>query len=132
MVLRGAQTNLTEEKIVHPSNNLDATNEELDRYKNLVKDLETRLSDCTSKNQEYEQKITANKELENSLKEKLEELEKLRKDQEDLLELLTDQDSKITLYKDKLEALGVKVQSIKIVKNYCHELFYYNLFPPLG
>ncbi|KOC65899.1 General vesicular transport factor p115 [Habropoda laboriosa] len=49
--------------------------------------------------------------LERKLKEKSGELEKLKKDQENLLELLTDQDSKIILYKEKLAALGEKVET---------------------
>lgn len=43
------------------------------------------------------------------LEEKESELEKLKKDQEDLLELLTDQDVKLNEFKERLKALGEKV-----------------------
>lgn len=137
MVLRAAQTNLSEEKPVSPDSNSDATNEELDRYRNTIKQLESRLAECIMKNEEYERNsIAAAKtaEVEAILKEKVEELEKLRKDQEDLLELLTDQDSKIMLYKEKLEVLGAKVvdskkylisykKSLYILENLFHQRY---------
>ncbi|XP_043276188.1 general vesicular transport factor p115 [Venturia canescens] len=110
LVLRAAQTNLSAEK---PAvvNNVDATSEELEKLRNTVKDLENRLAASELKNQEHERKTSDSAELKNQLQEKVEELERLRKDQEDLLELMADQDSKITIYKEKLEALGVKVES---------------------
>ena len=114
LVLRAAQTNFSNGKeLISPSNNVHATNEELEKYKAKVKDLESRLSGYVLKLEEYEKKsIDQNGiELETALKQKTEELEKLRKDQEDLLELLTDQDNKITMYKEKLVALGEKVDS---------------------
>lgn len=114
LVLRAAQTNFSNGKeSTSPSNNLDATNEELEKYKAKVRDLESRLSSYVLKLEEYEKKSISQNgtELETALKQKTEELEKLRKDQEDLLELLTDQDNKITLYKEKLVALGEKVDS---------------------
>lgn len=137
MVLRAAQTNLSEEKPVSSDSNSDATNEELDRYRNTIKQLESRLAECIMKNEEYERNsIAAAKtaEVEAILKEKVEELEKLRKDQEDLLELLTDQDSKIMLYKEKLEVLGAKVvdskkylisykKSLYILENLFHQRY---------
>lgn len=112
LVLRAAQTNLSEPKeSIPPVNNIDSTNLELEKYRNTVKDLESRLAECTLKLQEQDRKErnSNNTEYERILKEKTIELEKLRKDQEDLLELLTDQDSKLMQYKEKLLALGEKV-----------------------
>lgn len=112
LVLRAAQTNLSEAKdVLPPTNNIDSTNLELEKYKDTVRDLESRLAECTLNLQEQERKDrnSNNTEYEKLLKEKAAELEKLRKDQEDLLELLTDQDSKLTLYKERLVSLGEKV-----------------------
>ncbi|XP_012271153.1 general vesicular transport factor p115 [Orussus abietinus] len=113
LVLRAAQANLSDSKeVISSSNHIDSNNEELMKYKNTVKDLETRLAECTLKFQEYERKATIhNNDIERILKERTEELEKMKKDQEDLLELLTDQDNKIVFCKEKLAALGAKVDS---------------------
>ena len=110
LVLRAAQTDFSNGK-GSPSNHIEASSEELEKYKAKVRDLENRLSGYALKLDEYERKsINENgSELENTMKQKSEELEKLRKDQEDLLELLTDQDNKITMYKERLVALGEKV-----------------------
>lgn len=106
LVLRAAQTNtLLEES---ESNNV-ASNElctkEIEKNKTLVTELENRLKEYASMIKKYEN------DFEYKLKEKSEELEKLKKDQEDLLELLTEQDSKIILYKERLVALGEKIET---------------------
>nr|XP_034182659.1 general vesicular transport factor p115 isoform X2 [Osmia lignaria] len=114
LVLRAAQTNLLSEE--NDSNNI--TNEEecakeVEKYKHVITDLENRLDECTSMIKEYKRKVEEKNEtdLERKLREKSEELEKIKKDQEDLLELLTEQDSKIILYKERLIALGEKVET---------------------
>ena len=109
MVLRAAQTNIGDEKkTVTSSNNIDLE-KELQTYKTMVADLESRLAVYAQEHAENNEKKEP--ELEYQLKSKTEEFEKLKKDQEDLLELLTDQDSKITLYKERLIELGDKVRS---------------------
>ncbi|XP_024943329.1 general vesicular transport factor p115 isoform X2 [Cephus cinctus] len=115
LVLRAAQTNFSDEKqMMSTENHIDTTvREDLDKYKVIVKDLQQRLDDSIMKLKEYEHERSNQSKsmLESALKEKMDELEKLQKDQEDLLELLTDQESKIVSYKQKLIALGEKVES---------------------
>lgn len=109
LVLRAAQANIGDKKeTIDSSNNLDLE-KELQTYKMMVADLETRLTEYMHIIQQHNEKNKENSELEYQLKLKTDELEKLKKDQEDLLELLTDQDSKITLYKERLIELGDKV-----------------------
>ncbi|XP_043477147.1 general vesicular transport factor p115 [Leptopilina heterotoma] len=113
LVLRAAQTNFSNGKDPNVSlNQIETENEELEKYKAQVKELESRLS--TLKMSQEESKIVdpnqATK-LEEILRQRTLELEKLRKDQEDLLELLSDQDNKITMYKERLLSLGEKVES---------------------
>ncbi|OAD57049.1 hypothetical protein WN48_02849 [Eufriesea mexicana] len=102
LVLRAAQTNLLFEE--SESNNITANEgctKEAEKYKTVIIELENRLAEYALMVNSYEI----------DLKEKSEELEKLKKDQEDLLELLTEQDSKIILYKEKLIALGEKIDT---------------------
>ncbi|XP_046602584.1 general vesicular transport factor p115 isoform X1 [Neodiprion lecontei] len=116
LVLRAAQINLTEAKELVPSvDTIDLTNVELEKYKNTVRDLENRLAECTLNLQKQERTEcnSNNSEYEKLLKEKTLELEKMKKDQENLLELLTEQDSKLMQYKEKLVALGEKVNRIR-------------------
>lgn len=120
LVLRAAQTNLSAEKASVVVNSAEATNEELEKLRNTVKDLENRLAESELKNQENERKINNSAQLKIQLEEKVEELERLRKDQEDLLELMADQDSKIMLFKEKLEALGVKVWIEHILRTFVY------------
>jgi hypothetical protein len=112
LVLRAAQTNIghEKEKPIAPSNNPD-----LELYKTMIADLESRLAEYAHITQDCKEKDNDKEsELEHQLKSKIEELEKLRKDQEDLLELLTDQDNKIMLYKERLMELGNKVHVIEL------------------
>ncbi|XP_074106802.1 general vesicular transport factor p115 [Cotesia typhae] len=112
LVLRAAQTNLTDkDMLTNDSIKLDSS-EELQKSLHTIQNLESQLSEYKSlvlSLQEKESQVSL--ELENKLKESTEELEKLKKDQEDLLELLSDQDTKLMLYKEKLTALGEKVES---------------------
>lgn len=114
LVLRAAQTNLLSEE--NNSNNVangkDYT-KEVERYKNIITDLENRLAEYTTTIQEYKVKLERRNEtdFERKLKEKSEELEKIKNDQEGFLELLTEQDVKIMLYKERLIALGEKVET---------------------
>lgn len=112
LVLRAAQTNLADkDMLTNDSLKLDSS-EELQKSLHTIQDLESQLSEYKSlvlSLQEKESQVSL--ELENKLKESTEELEKLKKDQEDLLELLSDQDTKLMLYKEKLTALGEKVES---------------------
>ncbi|CAK9810574.1 General vesicular transport factor p115 [Anthophora plagiata] len=114
LVLRAAQTNLSSEET--EVNNVaisESCTKEAEKYKNVITELENRLVKYASIIQEYKRKLEEKDEtdLERKLKEKSGELEKLKKDQENLLELLTDQDSKIMLYKEKLAALGEKIET---------------------
>lgn len=114
LVLRAAQTNLCDGKEpILCANNSCSSKQELDRYKDLVTELEDRLAKHVLLIEEYKQKDNSKKEsaLEERLKQKTEELEKLEKDQEDLLQFVAYQDSKITFYKERLIALGEKVES---------------------
>lgn len=106
LVLRAAQTNLqSEETVTSNATSNDDCTKETEKYKAMITDLENRLSEYASMMKDYESNSNR------KLKEKSEELEKLKKDQEDLLELLTEQDSKIMLYREKLVALGEKVET---------------------
>lgn len=112
LVLRAAQTNFSNGKETNvSSNHIETENEELEKYKAQIKELENRLSEFTLKiNQDECKNNDSNQiKLEEIIKQRTADLEKLRKDQEDLLELLSDQDNKITLYKEKLLSLGEKV-----------------------
>ncbi|KAJ8683674.1 hypothetical protein QAD02_019466 [Eretmocerus hayati] len=112
-ILRAAQNNYSEEKSLANSNHVESSNEEIERFKSQVKDLENRLSESLILIKELQSKPAESKasELEKNLKEKHEEFLALKKDQEDLLELLADQDNKLSMYKEKLVALGEKVDS---------------------
>ncbi|CAL7948117.1 unnamed protein product [Xylocopa violacea] len=106
LVLRAAQTNLLSED--SEFNNLTISEnctKEVEKYKNMITELENRLAEYALMMKE---RVS---DFDRKLQEKSEELEKLKKDQEDLLELLTEQDSKIVLYKEKLIALGEKVET---------------------
>ncbi|XP_076386983.1 general vesicular transport factor p115 isoform X4 [Megachile rotundata] len=114
LVLRAAQTNLLSEEnnANNVANGKDYT-KEMERYKNIITDLENRLAECTTTINEYKLKVEERNEtdFERKLKEKSEELEKIKNDQEGFLELLTEQDVKIMLYKERLIALGEKVET---------------------
>lgn len=114
LVLRAAQTSIVPEET--ESNNVTTVNGgyvkvEAEKYQAVITELESRLSEYHSIINEYKRKLEESNETDivRKLKGKSEELEKLRKDQDDLLELLTEQESKISLYKEKLAALGEKV-----------------------
>ncbi|CAD6241191.1 GSCOCG00009212001-RA-CDS [Cotesia congregata] len=113
LVLRAAQTNLADkDTLPNHQIKIDDSSEELQKSRSKIQDLESQLSEYKSMVvalQEKESQVSI--ELEKKLKETSEELEKLKKDQEDLLELLSDQDTKLMLYKQKLTALGEKVES---------------------
>lgn len=113
LVLRAAQTNFSNGKDPNVSSNqIETENEELEKYKAQIRELESRLS--TLKINQEEGKIVDQNQatkFEEILRQRTSELEKLRKDQEDLLELLSDQDTKITMYKERLLSLGEKVKS---------------------
>lgn len=113
LVLRGAQTNIGDGKETVPSSNNTDLEKELQTYKTMIVDLESRLAEYSQIIEEHKEKSNrkSESELEYQLKLKTDELEKLKKDQEDLLELLTDQDTKITLYKERLIELGYKVRT---------------------
>ncbi|XP_034952412.1 general vesicular transport factor p115 [Chelonus insularis] len=112
LVLRAAQTNLNDNKEFLLTNHKDSsTDESIIEHQNIIKQLESRLNEYQIKLQEYESRESHRAQLENMLKEKSEELDQLKKDQEDLLMLLADQESKLVLYKEKLIALGEKVES---------------------
>ncbi|KAG7197748.1 hypothetical protein KM043_001572 [Ampulex compressa] len=113
LVLRAAQTNLSEDKDAGPCPNYADLAKDLERYKSLVADLENRVVEYDELMRQCKEKYREDYclELESALKEKSEELDKLKKDQEDLLELLADQDVKIILYKKRLAALGEKVET---------------------
>ncbi|XP_015429313.1 PREDICTED: general vesicular transport factor p115 [Dufourea novaeangliae] len=114
LVLRVAQTNMLSEgtESTDAVANVDSA-KELEKSRNVIKELENHLTEYASTIKDYKQRLEEKDEtgIEQKLKEKSEELEKLKKDQEDLFELLTDQDSKITLYKERLIALGEKVDT---------------------
>lgn len=115
-ILRAAQISYSEEKIPQTiSNNVASSNEELEKYKNQISDLEKRLSDSLTLIQELQSKTVNSKitiDLENRLKQQTKEFENLKKDQDDLLVLLTDQDNKLMMYKERLIALGEKVSKL--------------------
>lgn len=113
-ILRAAQIQYTEDKLPKStSNNIEPSNTDLEKYKNHISDLEKRLSDSLILIQELQsKKLDKTTDLENRLKEQTKEFEDLKKDQDDLLVLLTDQDNKLTMYKEKLIALGEKVSMI--------------------
>lgn len=114
-ILRAAQTSYSEEKpYVQNSFQIEPSNEELNRYKNKVMELEKQLSESSIyvkqlQSVSLDDKVTSD--LKKALEEKTLEFSKLKKDQEDLLELLTEQDNKLMIYKEKLIAHGEKVQS---------------------
>lgn len=113
MVLRAAQTSLPEgEKPISVLNNhLDSTNEELNKYRSQVKDLENRLSECLTMLDEYKGKESRQcQALQNQLKETTEKLSSLDKDQENLLLLLVHYDNKMKAYRERLVALGENVR----------------------
>lgn len=115
-ILRAAQISYSEDKIPQTiPNNVDSSNEELEKYKNHISDLEKRLSDSLNLIQELQSKTSDSKataDLANELKQQTKQFEDLKKDQEDLLVLLTDQDNKLIMYKERLTALGEKVSTL--------------------
>ncbi|XP_031844161.1 general vesicular transport factor p115 isoform X2 [Nomia melanderi] len=114
LVLRVAQTNMLSESVESADTVKNTDSAELEKCRNVISELENRLTEYASVIKEYERKFEERNEtahFECKLKEKSEELDKLKKDQEDLLELLTEQDSKIVLYKERLLALGEKVET---------------------
>ncbi|OXU21680.1 hypothetical protein TSAR_004043 [Trichomalopsis sarcophagae] len=114
-ILRAAQISYSEDKIPQTiPNNVASSNEELEKYKNQISGLEKRLSESLTLIQELQSKTVDSKtttDLENRLKQQTKEFENLKKDQDDLLVLLTDQDNKLIMYKERLIALGEKVDS---------------------
>ncbi|XP_057339346.1 general vesicular transport factor p115 [Microplitis mediator] len=122
IVLRAAQTNLNDEKDsltnhiikIEDSSATDVTNhdkQELIKCQNIIQQLQLQINEYKLKLQEQESSKEAIKKIDTLYKEKTDELDKLKKDQEDLLELLADQDTKLILYKEKLTALGEKIES---------------------
>ncbi|XP_078045373.1 general vesicular transport factor p115 isoform X1 [Augochlora pura] len=113
LVLRVAQTNMLSEGVESSDtlNNTEST--ELEKCRNIISELENRLAEYVSMINEYKRKFEEKDEtaFEQKFQEKCDELDKLKKDQENLLELLTEQDSKIVLYREKLLALGEKVET---------------------
>ncbi|XP_063974327.1 general vesicular transport factor p115 [Diachasmimorpha longicaudata] len=87
------------------------TEDEVKKYSAIVKELEERLANYVLKVKEYEGSGERLREMEKVLTERTEELEKVKKDQDDLLELLADQDNKISVFKERLVALGEKIES---------------------
>ncbi|XP_011311761.1 general vesicular transport factor p115 [Fopius arisanus] len=110
MVLRAAQINLVERQD-NTEGSMKCKEEEEAEAMRSVKELEQKLEEYILKVREYAQREEKFKELERTLKEKRQELEKTKKDQDDLLELLADQDNKICIFKQKLVALGEKIES---------------------
>lgn len=116
LVLRATQSNMLTEETESDNviNNEDST-KEVEKCRNFITELENRLTEYASTIKEYKQKLEERNEtdFERKLQEKSEELEKLKKDEENLLELLAYQDSKIMLFKERLVALGEKVEMDK-------------------
>lgn len=106
LVLRAAQSD-SNSKV-----NGEKGSDEVEAMRRRVQELEERLAECLTDVKGREgtegERLT---EVERELRERTEELEKVKKDQDDLLELLADQDSKIAGYKERLAALGEKVES---------------------
>ncbi|XP_054007785.1 general vesicular transport factor p115 isoform X1 [Hylaeus anthracinus] len=114
LVLRATQSNgRSEETEYYNAVNSEDSAKELEKCRSIIAELENRLAECTSTVKEYKQKLEEENEtdFERKLQKKSEELEALKKEQEDLLELLTDQESKLTMYKERLAALGEKVET---------------------
>lgn len=114
-ILRAAQTSYMEDKVatvVPGSNHVQPVEEELERYKRRVRELEDSLAKALIVTKETQQGLAAAlEESRKVLDRRNVEYDELKKDQDDLLLLLTVQDNKIGAYRDKLIAYGEKFES---------------------